>query len=48
MLERHKMSVYDAMVVAAALIADCKTLVSEDLRAGQVFNGTLKVRNPFL
>ncbi len=45
--ERHGLSVYDAMIVAAALIAGCETLVSEDLQDGQIFEGTLKIQNPF-
>jgi predicted nucleic acid-binding protein len=45
--ERHGLSVYDAMIVAAALLAGCKTLLSEDMQDGQVFEGRLKVRNPF-
>lgn len=45
--ERYGLSVYDAMVVAAALLAECKALVSEDLQHGQTFEGTLKIRNPF-
>jgi predicted nucleic acid-binding protein len=45
--EKHGLSVYDAMIVAAALLAGCKTVMSEDMRDGQVFEGRLKVRNPF-
>ena len=45
--ERQGLSVYDAMIVAAALLAGCKTLVSEDLQDGQIFEGTLKIQNPF-
>ena len=47
LVERYKLGVYDSMIVAAALIAKCKTVVSEDLQHGQTFNGTLRVRNPF-
>ena len=45
--ESHGLSVYDAMIVAAALMAGCKILVSEDLQDGQVFEKTLKIQNPF-
>jgi len=45
--ERYGLSVYDAMIVAAALLAGCETLVSEDMRDGQVLEGRLQVRNPF-
>lgn len=45
---RHQLSVYDAMIVAAALEAGCSTLVSEDLSNGQRFESRLTVRNPFV
>jgi len=45
--ERYRLSIYDAMVVAAALLAQCTTLLSEDLKHGQVFERTLKIQNPF-
>ena len=45
--EKYGLSVYDAMIVASALLAGCKTLVSEDLQHGQVLDGRLTVRNPF-
>jgi len=45
--ERYSISVYDAMIVASALLADCKILLSEDLQDRQVFEGMLEVRNPF-
>ena len=42
----HKLSVYDALIVAAAQDARCQILFSEDLQHGQKF-GTLTVENPF-
>jgi predicted nucleic acid-binding protein len=45
--ERYRLSVYDALIVAAALLAECNTLISEDLQDGQILEGRLKVRNPF-
>lgn len=45
--ERYRLSVYDAMIVAAALLAECKILISEDMQDGQILEGRLKVRNPF-
>jgi predicted nucleic acid-binding protein len=45
--ERQGYSIYDALIVAAALEAGCATLYSEDLQHGQVFGGRLTVRNPF-
>lgn len=39
--------IYDALVAAAALEAECTTLYSEDLQDGQVIDGLLTIRNPF-
>jgi len=44
--ERHELSVYDGMIVAAAQLAGCKTLYSEDMHDGFVIDG-LTVRNPY-
>ena len=44
---RYGLSVYDAMIVASALLAGCKALYSEDLQHGQIFERQLTVRNPF-
>ncbi|MFO1219730.1 MAG: PIN domain-containing protein [Burkholderiaceae bacterium] len=45
--ERHGLSIYDALIVSAALLAGCKTLHSEDLQDGQVIERQLTIRNPF-
>ncbi len=45
--ERHGLSIYDAMIVAAALRADCETLWSEDMQDGMVIDGRLRIANPF-
>ena len=45
---RYQLSVYDAMIAAAALAAGCDSLLSEDFQAGQRFDGQLVVVNPFL
>jgi predicted nucleic acid-binding protein len=37
--ERHSLSVYDAMIVAAAQLAGCHRLYTEDLQNGQVIDG---------
>lgn len=44
---RYGFSWFDALIVAAALECGCDTLYSEDLNAGQVIEGTLRVVNPF-
>lgn len=46
--ERYKISIYDAMIIASAHQAGCKIIWSEDLQDGQVFDGQVKIRNPFL
>lgn len=43
---KHRLSVYDAMIVASAQLSGCRELLTEDLNDGQRF-GTLVVRNPF-
>lgn len=44
---QHGFHIYDALIVAAALEADCATLYTEDLRSGQVIDDRLTIRNPF-
>ncbi len=46
--ERYGFALYDAMVVAAALMAGCKTLYSEDMQHGQVIEQRLRICNPFI
>jgi predicted nucleic acid-binding protein len=46
--QRHRMGIYDACIVAAALEAGCGVLYTEDLQHGQVFERRLRVENPFL
>jgi predicted nucleic acid-binding protein len=45
--ERYGLSFYDAVIVASALGAGCKTLYSEDFQHGQVIARQLRIRNPF-
>jgi predicted nucleic acid-binding protein len=44
--ERHGLAIYDAMIVASALLAGCRTVVSEDMQDRQILEGRLEVRNP--
>lgn len=44
---RYRLDVYDAMIAASALLADCAILYSEDFQDGQRLEKTLVVRNPF-
>ena len=45
--ERYGLSVYDSMIVAAALLAGCTVLYSEDMQHGLVVDKQLRVANPF-
>jgi predicted nucleic acid-binding protein len=42
----HSLSFWDSLIVGAALAADCRLLLSEDMSDGQVF-GELRIANPF-
>jgi predicted nucleic acid-binding protein len=46
--KRYSLSHWDSLIVAAALMADCRTLYSEDMQHGLVFDNQLTVMNPFL
>jgi predicted nucleic acid-binding protein len=45
--EDHRLSFYDALIVAAAIEAGCDTLFSEDMQHGRSIGG-LAIVNPFL
>jgi len=45
--ERYNLSIYDAMIAAAALQAKCGTLWPEDMQDGAVLDGGLRIVNPF-
>jgi len=45
--QRYGFSVYDAMIVAAALIAGCTTLWTEDMHDGLIVEDQLRLVNPF-
>jgi predicted nucleic acid-binding protein len=44
--ERYRLQAYDAAIVAAAVLAGCKVLLSEDMHNGLVIDG-LTIRNPY-
>jgi len=44
--DRYHISFWDALIVSAAKAASCRHLLTEDLQAGQEFEGVLVV-NPF-
>jgi predicted nucleic acid-binding protein len=45
--DRYQLSYWDAMIVAAAKVASCRFLLTEDLQPGQKLDG-VEVLNPFL
>src|SRR5882724_6658701 len=45
--ERYSLSIYDAMIAAAALHAGCDTLWSEDMQHGMALDDRLRIVNPF-
>jgi predicted nucleic acid-binding protein len=47
-MAQHKISYFDSVIVAAAIRAKCKILLSEDLNNGHIFYKNLKVINPFI
>jgi predicted nucleic acid-binding protein len=47
LVQRYHLSIYDATIVAAALLAGCSTLYSEDMQDGQVIEQVLMIRNLF-
>jgi predicted nucleic acid-binding protein len=45
--ERYRFSIYDSLIIAAALDANCTTLYSEDMQHQQSIDGRLVIVNPF-
>ena len=45
---RYKFSFYDSLIVSAALQCECEILFTEDMQDGQVIDGKLLLKNPFL
>lgn len=45
--ERYGYTVYDSVILAAALKTQCATVYSEDMQDGQIIEGQLVIRNPF-
>jgi predicted nucleic acid-binding protein len=44
--EQYRLNVYDGMIIAAAQLAGCTVLYSEDMHDGLVID-RLTIRNPF-
>ena len=45
--EQHGLNVYDAMIVAAALLGGCEILYTEDMQDGLLIDHQLRICNPF-
>jgi len=45
---RYKFSFYDSLIVSAALQCECGILFTEDMQDGQLIDGQLLIKNPFL
>jgi predicted nucleic acid-binding protein len=45
--ERYHLGIYDALIVASALLAECDRLWSEDMQDGMAIDKRLRVVNPF-
>lgn len=46
-VDKYHYSFYDSQIVAAALAAGARTLLSEDLHDGQSIDGVLRIQSPF-
>ena len=47
LLERYRFSVYDSMIVAAALVSECTVLWTQNSQSGLKVDRRLELRNPF-
>ncbi len=45
--QRHGYSIFDSLLIAAALTAGCSTFWSEDMGDGVVIDGKLRIADPF-
>jgi len=46
--ERYGFSLYDSMIVSAALQSGCTNLFSEDMQHGQKIEAKMVITNPFM
>ncbi|MBO9561570.1 MAG: PIN domain-containing protein [Niastella sp.] len=44
---KYSFSLYDCLIISAALESHCSILYSEDLQHGQAIEGKLTIKNPF-
>lgn len=45
---KYKFSIYDSLIIASALEADCKILYTEDLQHNQLIEDRMQIINPFI
>jgi predicted nucleic acid-binding protein len=45
--ERYGFSIYDSMILAAAMKSDCQIVFSEDMQHGQIIDRQIRIINPF-
>jgi len=48
LINRYDFQIFDGIIVASALEADCSVLYSADMQHGLVVDGKLKILNPYL
>jgi predicted nucleic acid-binding protein len=48
LVEKYDFQVFDGIIIAAALEANCDILYSEDMQNGLLVENTLKIVNPFV
>jgi len=48
LVNKYDFQIFDGIIVAATLEADCDILYSEDMQDGQVIENKLKIKNPFV
>lgn len=45
--KRYKLSIHDAMIIAAGLVGGCDILYSEEMPDGRLIDNQLRICNPF-
>jgi len=45
---KYDLQIFDGIIIAATLEADCDILYSEDMQNGQIIEDMLKIVNPFV
>jgi len=48
LIDRYDFQIFDSIIVASALEADCNTLFSEDMQHNMIVYKQLKIINPFI